>query len=59
MRKTIENEDIFEDFSCGELFEYCLDHLIIPPDSEFDYWRHYKIDMRNMAKDFYERNIEI
>ncbi len=49
----------FEDFATIELFEYLLDNLIIPPDSEFDEWRHYKLDMLGMCRDFYERNVNV
>ncbi len=53
------NELVFNDFTTLELFEYLLDHLIIPPDSEFDDLKHFKSDMRGMCLDFYERNVEV
>jgi len=59
LKKKKMNELVFNDFTTLELFEYLLDHLIIPPDSEFDEWRHYKLDMRDMCKNFYERNVNV
>ncbi len=60
MQELKENsENIFSDFSGSELFDYLLDNLIIPPDSEFDDFKHFKSDMRGMCLDFYERNVEV
>ncbi len=54
----IESENEFNCMSSIELFEYLLDNLLISPDEEFSFWRHYKGDMRNMGKEFYrEHNI--
>jgi hypothetical protein len=55
----MENDITFNDFTTLELFEYLLDHLIIPPDSEFDDFKHFKSDMKMMAQDFYERNVNV
>jgi hypothetical protein len=59
MKETIENKNLFSDFSTGELFDYLLDNLIIPPDSEFDDWMRYRKDMLEAAIDFYERNVNV
>lgn len=52
-------EENFDIYTTHELFYYLLDNLIIPPDSEFEDWKHFRTDMREMAIDFYERNVNV
>ena len=55
MNKTIE----FSDWTTSELFDYLMDNLVIPDDSELEYWKHFRADMMNMCRDFYENHQEM
>lgn len=49
----------FEDFTTNELFNYLLDNLLIPDNSEFEEWKHFRTDMLQMCRDFYENHQEM
>lgn len=41
----------FEDWTTSELFNYLMDHYLIPNDSEFEDWKNLRTDMLKLCQE--------
>ncbi len=58
LKKRKMKEIQFESWLTCELFDYLMDNYVIPDDSKFEDWMHFRPDMLVLAEEFHENHIE-